>query len=174
MTYAFVDTETSSVDTSSCGVLQIGCIVADDQFNILEEFCTKCQLGKDRDGQPLRVDPKALEVNGIKLEDLKDAPTELEALTMLNKVMSKHNVDTICGFNTSFDVGALKSVAFRNRSYLYGPGMFIDLQMTCHNQGLYKYSLKSTCDHFGVINEKAHDALSDCRATLEIAKKVLQ
>ena len=37
---------------------------------------------------------------------------------------------------------------------------------------LDSYSLENLCNYFGVINERAHSALSDVYATIEVYKKL--
>ena len=71
--YVFWDTETSSIDPNVAQILSLGAVAVDPRrLEIIEdsEFYT---LVKPED--EATIEPKALEVNKLKLEDLRQAPT---------------------------------------------------------------------------------------------------
>ena len=39
---------------------------------------------------------------------------------------------------------------------------------------LFRFSLREMSEHFGVVNQDAHTALADARATFEVCKKVIE
>ena len=165
----FIDLETGGLDSHKNPVLQIGCVIADDQFNSVDEWSTYV---KPYPG--LIIEDEAIRINGITPDKYEIAPTEAEALNQLNILLFKYDFPIFYGFNIAFDLSFLGSMEFRNKTYVSGDGQFVDVKrMVRFVTGSYKYSLKSQCAEFGVINEKAHDGLGDCHATLKLAKAVL-
>lgn len=168
MTYMFIDTETGGLDSHKNPLIQLGAAVTDDEFNILETFESLI-----RPPEGLILEEEALKVNKISLEDLAKAPSEEEVLRAFNSLLIKYDGAILSGFNFQFDMTFIKSACFRNRIALRSQGIIIDLQMAAnYAAGLYKFSLKSVCEYFG-IQTGNHTALKDALACVEIAKRVL-
>lgn len=169
MSYAFIDVETSGLRPDENAVLQLGCLVTNDKFEVTEEFET---LVNPPEG--LIITPEAMNINKIDLEECKKAPSEKDALILLNKFLNKHNTPVLVGYNVNFDMSFLKSVAYRSKLHLHSDGFIIDLHLTVRNvEGIMKYSLKSVCEHFGIRTDGHHNALRDCYLAMEVAKRVL-
>lgn len=167
MSYGFLDTETSGLDSDKNCILQLGIIITDDSFDELERYST---LVVPFAGAI--IEDKALEINKLKIEECKKGKSEVDALTELNKIIHKHD-PIIVGYNLDFDLKFIKSAMFRNKKHLLSSGVNIDLQQAVNRQqDIRKYSLKSSCEHLG-ITPGDHTALGDAFACLEIARKVL-
>ena len=168
--YCIIDCETTGLDVTKHCIIEIGAIITDMELNVLETYQTYV---KPFPGAV--VDQSAMDVNGITVEDLIDAPSETAAFNGLTKILRqpKYNSPTYVAFNQNFDLHFLKSLCFRNKLFMYGNGLILDLQMMVNDQeGIRKYSLKSAAEHFGIIRKDAHRALGDCWTNLELLKKV--
>ena len=83
------DFETGGLDTSSCEILQIGaCILNANSHKIVDTFQTKvCP------DHPELVNPEALAVNGLTLEELKNAPPASVIFPVWIDWIKKYNTD---------------------------------------------------------------------------------
>ena len=120
---------------------------------------------------------QAENVNGISPEMVEDCPTISEEMPKINEILLKS--DTIIGYNTVFDLSflsacgakwsALEIDVMREFAPIYG-------ERNEKNRD-YKWQKLTTCaDYYGYDwgKDKAHDSLSDCRATLFCYKKIRQ
>lgn len=144
--------------------------------------------------QPLpgrEIDPEALKVNGITESDLKGFPPATEVFSRFRTHLdqfgyrgSKQGRYIPGGFNLGFDLDFMSDW---HQAMTGGPYAFWDhLQfqpidpypviVAMWRAGLLPIincQLKTVCAHFG-IELQAHDALSDIRATRELAYKVFE
>ena len=131
------------------------------------------------------IEPKALETNGMKLEELKDFPHPQEVhdglLQLLGKYVNKYDKGDKfhpAGYNVRFDVGFLQNFFKKNNDKYYGSWFnwkLVDPLAKLYEMdyegriSLPDYKLSTVCAHFG-IPLMAHDALSDIKATWELRK----
>lgn len=167
---AFIDIETTGINVLEHEIIQVGCVLTDNNLNIKEEFEIKIKPQKIEN-----ADPIALKVNHYQEENWQDAYSEKEAM----KILAKKLKDCIMvGQNVAFDAGFLEYVFAKN-----------DLTNTMHYHKLDTisiawaklhgepdmdhFSLREMCKRFDIKNENPHNALSDARATYELYKKLM-
>lgn len=172
---AFIDVETSGLDPQKQEIIELACIVcsrgnSSSDLTIEKELEVKIKME-----HPELAEPEALRVNGYNEMDWVFAYTLPQALELLNKetkdaVFVAHNV---C-FDWSFIEAAYKKAGmehgFHNHKIDTLSIAFAKLQGTDARH----LSLRSLCERFGVTNEKAHTALADTRALVEVYKKLME
>lgn len=111
----WIDLETSGLDTSLAGIIEIGAVMEIDGREV-GTFHTYINPAST-----LIVDPEALEVNGMTLEQIRSAPCESAAKDAFTKWLGqfidkfdKTDKALIGGFNVGFDVEFIR--AFWNRA----------------------------------------------------------
>jgi len=180
--YFDVETTGRSADkndiTQISGIVEIGGKVA-------ETFNLRCQPFSYEN-----IEPEALEITGVSLDQLKSFPTPQEAFRDLLAVFDRH-IDkydkadkfTPAGYNVRFDLDFLQQFFIKN-GQKYGSGSYqnwraIDALPICHflnycgGIDLLDYKLGTVCEHYG-IPIQAHDAMSDINATRELLLKLRQ
>lgn len=175
---AFIDLETTGLLPSKHEIIEIGAIIADQtldangkiKLEVVEEFEVKVK--------PTHIenaDPEGLAINGYKEEDWNEAIVLKTALEILaQKVIGA----TMVGHNVSFDYAflenAFESEGIKNTMhYRKLDTISIAFAMLYTERDVEKLSLRALCEYFNVENIKAHSALSDVRATMEVYKKLL-
>lgn len=140
-----------------------------------------------------KISPKALEVNGITISDLKNNPDRIEIKEAMarflafcgldNSFTPKHNRVYFCGYNSiKFDFPHLENAAaYCGIDYFYAkfhfPGIDVAALAADRLRGerhkLADFKLITVAKYFGVdVEGQAHDALFDVRVTRELYKKV--
>jgi DNA polymerase-3 subunit epsilon len=136
------------------------------------------------------INPQALKVNNITIEQLKNFQDPGEAYRDLCKTLSRYidkydRADKFqpAGYNVGFDCDFFKEWFLKNGDVYYGSWFNwkqIDpLRVLYFLDGMGEislpdYKLETVCEHFG-IQIKAHEALSDIKATkklIEILSKL--
>lgn len=182
MTYiCWTDLETTGLNPKVNGITQLA-ILIEKNGEVLEEreFMVK----------PLRatvVDPKALEVQGITLDEL-DTYTPVKAvhsqlILMLKTYVSpydKYSKLVLAGHNIGFDDEFLRAM-FRSLGDKYYGSWFYPARIDTlslvgewllkENPMLPNYQLDTLCKHFGIELE-AHKAMNDIKATRELYYKL--
>lgn len=183
MKLLFLDTETTGVDRTKNGIVQIAGIVEIDG-EIKEEFNIRC---RPYPGQTYTTE--ALTVIGKTVEEIKEYPDPKEAYQKLhgifNKYIDRYNKNDkfhMVGQNTKFDYDFL-TAWFEHAGdkffYAYVAYYLIDLiQATAlftvaGKMKLPNMKLATVADSFG-IKFQAHDALEDIRVTRQIFYKFVQ
>ncbi len=181
MKILYFDVETTGLDPVKNDITQLAGLIEIDG-KIVEEFNFKCQ--------PLdweAIEPRALEVTGIGLDQLKkfDKPDKVygQFLSLLGNHVDKFDREDkmyFAGYNVRFDIDFLHNF-FKKQNDKYFGSWFnwkaIDPLSILHwfnylgQIDLENYKLETVCEHYG-IKIKSHDALSDVKATREIIKKL--
>jgi len=171
---AFIDIETTGFNIEKHEIIEIGCVVASQNgkdLKIIEEFEIKIKPEHIE-----TADPDALQLNNYDEGKWLFASDKKEAIKVLSEktkdcMMVAHNI----AFDYSFlakafsDTGIEDTMFFAKIdtiSFAYGK-LHDDPKIT-------RYSLAKLCEHFGIVNEKAHTALSDARATFELFQKLIR
>jgi len=174
---AFVDVETTGLDPDKHEVIEIGCVLVNQNwpgdapiFDLIEEFELKIK--------PVQIenaDPVALRINGfdpnqwVFAYDLKQA-MEIFGKKTADAIMVGHNV---C-FDFMFIDKAFKKADVPNKMHYHKLDTISIAFAKLHNEGgADRFSLNFLCEYFGIKNEHAHTALSDARATFEVYKKLM-
>lgn len=180
----YFDVETTGLDPVKHDIIQLaGYIEIDGE--IKEEFNFKYR--------PLDFDtinPGALEINGVTIEQLKEYPhadaTRTQLVTIFNKYIDKFNKEDkfiVAGYNVQFDISFLSSFFKKCGdnflfSYLDGRAIldpYPVLQFLKANKIINIPTLKLTdvCKHFGIGFVNAHDALADIEATKKLSEFII-
>lgn len=170
----YFDTETTGKDPKENGLIQLSGIIEIDG-EIKEEFNFKmAPFSQDI------VDPEALAVNGTTREEVQKYPDPKEVYKQITTLFAKY-VDKFdredkfypAGYNVRFDLEFLQNFFLKNGDKFFGSWCnwrSIDalyLMHFIHYMGhltLENYKLSTVCANYG-IPIKAHDALSDIKAT---------
>ncbi len=177
----FFDCETTGVNPVNNDIIQIAGIIENegeeiDNFNIrMQPFSWE------------NVEQKALDVNKITIEQLKEFPEPNIAYQELTSIFDKH-IDKfnkedkfiVCGYNVRFDIGFLKEFFIKNNdSYLFSylgrikdPMHIIDYLRTLNKIDVKSSKLSDVCDYFNIDIGNAHDAMADIVATKKIMEKL--
>jgi len=174
MDFLWIDTETTGLYSDKHDVVQVSCIPAINGTE-MEPFNEFCQP-KNWDA----IQEEAIKVHGITIDRMKTFQTQEELLEKFINYLDSFNTKfIISGFNVNFDrqfLSALFNKCGRPKDFF----RIFDLQI--HDTFLRAKEVKSMigtksmklevlANHWGV-KIKAHDALSDIQATIEVDKHV--
>lgn len=172
------DSETTGLDPVKNDIIQIAGVIEIDG-EIIEEYEFKC-----RPHDPESYSQKALDVHGFTIEEMKEWPEPLDVYSKLQFMMGQY-VDKYnpkdkyipAGHNVGFDIDMFMQFSKKcGDKYL---GSFIQRKALdtlvfatiCRSEGLLKDvendKLATLAKHFG-IEIKAHDALSDIQANVQV------
>ena len=190
---AVIDTETTGLSPSRHEVIEIGLILFEQEWkgdkwhiNVKEEWEAKL-----KPENIATADPVSLTINGYSEKAWENAMSQKEGLRELeskitlveesakgNTEMKKVNHVILMGHNLAFDFAFLNE-AFRRAGVNHVLNR-VNIDTTSfaravlRKEGPMRFSLQALTEHFGIKNDKAHTALSDCRATLELYQKLLE
>lgn len=178
----WLDTETTGTDPRHHSIIQIAALI-EEGGHVVDEINLKFA--------PLpgaAVDESALEVTGTTRDELTARPPAQDAyfqlLAFLDRNCDKYNREDKMypgGYNVRFDLDFLQEF-FRACGSRYGIGTYINWRYLDPLPLLYikdylgvialqDYKLETVCRRYGITID-AHDALSDIRATRELARKL--
>ncbi len=172
-TLAFVDTETTGLDSFKHELIEIGVVLVrqeNGKLEVIEEF--------DLQIHPTRIsdaDPQALRVNQYDPSQWKDAYTLKEAMAIFSQktkdtIMVAHNI----AFDYSFLDKAFKQTGTVNQMHYHKlDTISIAYGLLKNEKDVDHFSLHELCKYFGIENKKEHRALSDARATFELYQKLM-
>ena len=173
----YFDVETTGLHPWHNDIIQIACLV-EINGEVVEEYTANMQPFSFEN-----VDAKALKINNTTVEELKSYPhpklIHAELCKLFEKYINKFDKQdkfAPIGYNVKFDCDFLSAFFRKNEDRYYGSWVNwrtvdpLALLYTMDYQrkiALPNYKLATVCQHFG-IPIKAHDALSDIRATREL------
>ncbi len=168
---AFIDIETTGLDVLDHEIIQIGCVITKPNLEIVEEFEIKIKP------EHLEyADPVSMKINHYDEEAWADALSLKEGMRLFG---SKVKDCIMVGQNVSFDASFLENAFSKNK--MHNPMHYHKLDTISiawakfHNDIDFEhFSLREMCLRFGIVNEHAHTALSDARATYELYKKLME
>ncbi len=162
--YTVIDLETTDKNTKYAKIIELSALRVRNDI-IVETFS---QLVNPQ----MHISKKISDLTGITDEMVKDMPT-------IDKVLGSYldfiSDDIILGHNiASYDTTIICDYAkvFLDRSF---KNDMIDTRLLAErhcNLDLPNYKLTTIAEHYGVVNERAHRALSDCYANFEVYKKL--
>lgn len=168
--FAFIDIETTGLNLEKNEIIEIGCVLADSELKVIEEFELKIKPEHIES-----ADPVALKVNHYNEKDWKDSLELNDAM----KIFSEKVKNCIMvGHNVAFDAGFLeysfnKTEMINTMHYHKLDTVSIAWAKLHREPDLEHFSLRELCERFDIKNEKAHSALPDARATYELYKKLM-
>jgi len=167
---AFIDIETTGLDVINHEIIEIGCVLVNSKLEILEEFELKIKP------EHLKLaDPISMKINHYNEALWQDAYSLADAM----KILSEKAKDSIMvGQNLAFDFCFLEHAFSKTKiknSMHYHKLDTISIAWAKFNKDIdfEHFSLRDMCLRFGIENEKAHNALSDARATYQLYKKLM-
>ncbi len=172
----YFDVETTGTDPNVHDIVQLSGLIEYDNV-VVDGFNYAI-----RPGNFDVIDPKALEITGLSVEDLKNYPAPSAIYFHLLKVFENHinrydktDKFTPVAFNGKFDMDFLAAFFAKNEDKYFGAWMnwnLIDPLAVARYYFTFKkaetkpenYKLETLCQYFG-IPLKAHDAMNDIVAT---------
>lgn len=158
--YAVVDLETTGLYLSTDRIVEIGVVLVDVEGKPQEEFATLLDPQRD-------IGPSG--VHGVRGSDVVGAPrfadvAEFVVAALRGRVVVAHNA--------RFDLQFLDRELARLGMTLPESPYLCTMLAGARLFGVR--SLSACCDVLGVVNEHAHSALSDARATAEVLRLALE
>jgi DNA polymerase-3 subunit epsilon len=165
--FAVVDVETSGLSLRRGNVLQVGVVLLDEQFAVVQRWTS---LVAPRRRWWFRVGPT--HVHGIRRRDLRGAPAGADVLRRLDSLLSG---TTVVAHNAAFDTAFLHKAARRHRVPLHlgTPLCTLQLSRRLDPDRQASHRLADVCQRYGVPLVRAHDALSDAEATAGVLPHLL-
>ena len=164
MNLIWIDTETTGLDPFKHGIVELGAIIDGRPVKHFNRIC---------DPGDVVYDPKALEVNGISLEEIKSRPSIEEMLREFDQhvwdraIIAGHNV---AGFDIPFLKEAYRRAGLKWRFHYHCVDPMVLANVLKH-WGLLdtrSLSLGGLAEHFGIDPGNAHRALDDIKTTKAI------
>jgi DNA polymerase-3 subunit epsilon len=184
-TIAAVDVETSGTRSDYHEVIQIGLVCLDDALNPTD----KQFYHNIRPDYPGRMEPGAIEINGLTLETLTDAADQWQVSEWLGEWFESLNLGRGAkliplAHNWTFEYRFLSAWLgdnLRDEVFHYHPRDAMVYALGINDRyGLRgtapfeKVSLEYLCKYFGIVNDKPHDALADAIAEAKVYKALLE
>lgn len=171
---AFVDIETTGLDSEKGEIIELGVVIAklkDDTLTVIDELDLKIA--------PKHIetaDAQALRINGYNEADWIFAVSIEDALaTFIKKtegaIFVAHNIT----FDYGFIEANLKRYGLENKMHYHKlDTLAMAFGILQNNDDMGKLSLRALCEKYGVQNKKAHSAFADAYATYEVFKNLLK
>ncbi len=176
---AFVDIETTGLDARVHEIIEIAVVRVRQIWDVNEKPVFEKLFEWSAKIKPERLnvaDPIALKINGYIASDWIGSVSLESALRDFAEktdgaIMVAHNVAFDNGFiEENFARYGIKNLMHYHRldtvSFAFGK--------LAHTAEIGRYSLGELCKYFGIVNERAHSALSDARADFELFKKLME
>lgn len=169
MDLCFVDIETTGLDPTKHEIVEIAAIRVDGRS-------LECLCSAGTRIAPTRIqdaDPEALKINGYsepwRGSSLEHA-LELVSPLMIGAALAGHNV---ARFDLQFLEAAHRNVDLEmpRSKYIFDTAAL--LWPLLYRGEIDSLSLEAGCKHFGIKNNKAHSAMHDALASLELARALL-
>lgn len=191
-TYLFYDLETTGLNVAFDQILHFAAVRTDPQFNVIDEHDIRVQLRPD-----VIPSPEATLTHGISVEVARTAATtEVDAIREIHALMNSPNTTSV-GYNSiAFDDEVLRFAFYRNlltpythqykdgcgrmdlypMAVMYGlAGSEALLWPAQDETGVFKLEQLADTNHFDADPDyRAHDAESDVRVTLELARAMAE
>ncbi|MFW5853029.1 MAG: exonuclease domain-containing protein [Patescibacteria group bacterium] len=172
---AFIDVETTGFDPNNHEIIEIGGVLTkplslDGGLETITEFEYKIKPEKIE-----KAEPQALRVNGYNEAEWLFAPTLDQVMPEVAEktagaIMVAHNLV----FDWRFLNQAFIKTGIENKMhYAKLDTISVAFAKLFKDPVIDKFNLGSLNDYFGIKNEKAHTALADAKATLELYQKLM-
>lgn len=189
MPHLIIDLEMSGSKVGYHDLIQIGAVIASDNWAILSEFESLVYPDNEE-----AFTEYSEEVHGITLEDLEDAPMSYEVIENLEAWLRKslkRKPDAaltdvvLCGQSVINDINFLKqkydelnldwSFSYKLIDLLSFTYLFYKIWDVNGIPHPSRYSLQTVAEHFGIFRkEENHNALEDAKMTYECFKKYFE
>jgi DNA polymerase III epsilon subunit-like protein len=186
--FCALDVETTGLESGYHDLVQVAIVPLDDNLNPLVGkspfYMNLCP------NNPERADPRAMEVNGLDMDELLACPKDFQVADCLDEWFASLELPMYKKLiyltqNAPFDIPYMKNwlgmAGFDKYFHRRGRDtMFTALakndEAAWKNQPIpFKYvGLKNLCEVLGVPLDNHHDALADCVATARVYKELLR
>ena len=172
---AFVDIETTGFNVETQEIIEIGCVIVKQQDGVLGDVVEEFELKIKPERLDL-ADPEALSINGYNESEWLFASDLKQAMQVFSEktkdcIFIAHNV----AFDWSFIAKAFAITEVENQMYYAKLDTISFAFAKLHKDpNVTRYSLGALCERFGITNDRAHTALADTRATVEVYRKLLE
>ena len=188
MNYIFYDFETSGTNTDFDQILQIGAVLTGEGFEAKETLNLSCRLKKN-----IIPAPQALLVNKISIDQLKSGSlSHFNLVEQMKKKFEQWSPACFVSFNgISFDEDILRQGLFQSFNYPYittskdnrrldvlklsrAVSAFApnSIAVPLGEDNKQSFKLENLSKVNQIDHSDAHDAISDVKATIELAKKI--
>ncbi len=172
---AFVDIETTGFNVETQEIIELACVIVKQNEGVLGSVVEEFEF-KIRPEHIETADAEALSINGY---------NEMEwmfgvSLEQAMKVFAEKTKDCIfvahnAAFDWSFIAKAFATTGVQNQMFYAKIDTLSFAYAKLHKDPMVtKLSLGSLCERFGISNDRAHTALADTRATVEVYRKLLE
>lgn len=165
--FAVVDLETTGFDPRKDRIVQMAAVVVDGRGTVVDSWDTVV-----RPENPDKYEHGAEHVHGISREMVEQGMPLRDAL---DRIWTLAEGRVFTAHNARFDISFLEAESQR-----VGLDRQVDrhidtleLSRRADREKLRKHSLQALCDHYGIERERAHEALSDARATASILLRLI-
>ena len=167
---AFIDIETTGLNMIEHEIIEIGCLIADQKLNVLEEFELKIKPEHIEN-----ANKTALKINRYNEKDWEAGYSLEDAIKIFSeKVKDCIMIGQNVAFDSSFIEYALAKLKSVNTMHYHKLDTISIAWAKLHREpDLDHFSLREMCKKFGIENKNPHSALSDARATFELYKKLM-
>jgi DNA polymerase-3 subunit epsilon len=163
----FIDLETTGVDMEKHEITEIACLVVDPKTLKIKKRFERKIMPEHLE----RADPEALKITGFSKRVWKKEAKPLEkVLKDLNQLTPK---GMFIGWNISFDRPFLEKAIREKGVELNYDYHWLDVSMLVYEKLFFdkkpkRLKLTAACKVLGVPRGKAHTAMADVKATLEV------
>lgn len=166
------DFETSGLDPYVNRIIEIGAILLKKTptgvYKIADELSVLIK-------QDLPLPAKITEITGITDELLNcEGVSEREAFEKFQRLHQKDSL--LAAYNIGFDYAFLNELYRRqfNDDSIFITNDLLDVMAMYKDRHSYPHRLESAVEKYDIINEDAHRALDDARATLKVLAKMVE
>ena len=165
--FAVVDLETTGFNPQKDRILQMAAVLVNGRGEVVDTFDTVV-----KPESPEQYEHGAEHVHGISREMVQNGMPLRDALKQIwsftdGKVFTAHNAK----FDISFLEAESERVGMKREVRNYLDTLALAREADSDQQR--KHSLQALCDHYGVTVERAHEAMSDAKATATILLKLI-
>ena len=176
--YFVLDFETGGFDKKKHALCEFGVAIVEDgtltETNDPNHTLVKPYFRNEEEGSLMEYNPKAMEVNGLKIEELMSKGHDIKQPFLYIIAAAKHyDCVTLVCHNKTFDEAWLKF--YFEKFELINPFKEVIctkvLAKKLIKEGLIdceSSSLTALCEHFGISRLVAHRAIDDSKATFEL------
>lgn len=180
MKYAILDIETTGLKPYTFTIVEVAAVVIGQDFSELERWSSLVNPGQDVFA---KADPKALEVNKLTWDDIKDAPSPENAAKGLQELLGRHPGVTLHSYPNEFDCRFLSLAPWNQGHSKWGECIMAAAMeimeeedaLLQRSDGSYKRpKLSEAATFFGVTSKGTHRALADSRVAADVFIEILR
>lgn len=180
MTYIILDIETTGRRTYNSRIVEVAAVVLDDSFAEIERWGSLVNPGSEA---MALAQPKAMEVNKLTWDDLKDAPNSEDAAAAFQGLLERHKDATLHAFNNEFDSWFLDRAPWNVSLKRWGECIMKAAMEIMDGEGVLelryngtsKYpNLREAIAFYGLKSETSHRAIGDARAAADVFIEILR